>query len=101
MREPAYGKQNQVHPLTFCRQRDTRLLSSDFQAGDVLIFSMFTLHGSLENNSPAGQVRLSCDVRYQPAADPAVDGRYFGPSPTGSKGGGYADMRGARPLADS
>ena len=62
---------------------------------------MFTLHGSLENNSPAGQARLSCDVRYQPAADPAVDGRYFGPSPTGSKGGGYADMRGARPLADS
>ncbi|MFP6673362.1 MAG: phytanoyl-CoA dioxygenase family protein [Pirellulaceae bacterium] len=101
IQQAAYGKQNQVHPLTFCRQRDTRLLSSDFQAGDVLIFSMFTLHGSLENNSTAGQVRLSCDVRYQPAADPATDGRYFGPSPTGSKGGGYADMRGARPLADS
>jgi len=101
IQQAAYGKQNQVHPLTFCSQRNTRLLSSDFQAGDVLIFSMFTLHGSLENNSPVGQVRLSCDVRYQPAADPATDGRYFGPAPTGSKGGGYADMRGARPLADN
>ena len=101
IQQAAYGKQNQVHPLTFCSQRNARLLSSDFQAGDVLIFSMFTLHGSLENNSLVGQVRLSCDVRYQPAADPATDGRYFGPSPTGSKGGGYADMRGARPLADS
>lgn len=101
IQQSAYGKQNLVHPLTFCRQRNTRLLSSDFQAGDVMIFSMLLLHGSLDNSSPTGKVRLSCDVRYQPAADPANDERYFGPSPTGSKGGGYADMRGARPLAGS
>ncbi|HIA18855.1 MAG TPA: hypothetical protein EYN70_05450 [Planctomycetaceae bacterium] len=101
IQQAAYGKQNLVHPLTFCRQRDTRLLSSDFHAGDVMIFSMLLLHGSLDNNSSVGRVRLSCDVRYQPAADPANDDRYFGPSPTGSKGGGYADMRGARPLAES
>lgn len=101
IQQAAYGKQNQVHPLTFCRQRNTRLLSSNFRAGDVLIFSMFTLHGSLENSSAVGQVRLSCDVRYQPAADPATDERYFGASPKGAKGGGYADMRGAKPLAGS
>ena len=99
IQQAAYGKQNLVHPLTFCRQRNTRLLSTDFQAGDLVIFSMFLLHGSIDNNSPVGQVRLSCDVRYQPAADPTDDGRYFGESPTGSKGGGYADMRGAMPLA--
>ena len=99
VQQAAYGKQNLVHPLTFCRQRNTRLLSTDFQAGDLMIFSMFLLHGSIDNNSPVGQVRLSCDVRYQPASDPTDDGRYFGESPTGSKGGGYADMRGAMPLA--
>ena len=99
IQQAAYGKQNLVHPLTFCRQRNTRLLSTDFQAGDLLIFSMVLMHGSIDNNSPVGQVRLSCDVRYQPAADSTNDERYFGESPTGSKGGGYADMRGAMPLA--
>ena len=78
-----------------------RLLSTDFEAGDVVVFSGFTLHGSLDNNSPDERVRLSCDVRYQPAADPHTDERYFGVDPKGSKGGGYADMRGAKPLRRS
>ena len=69
-----------------------------FQAGDLLVFNMLTLHGSLDNQSPLGRVRLSCDVRYQPAEDPHDDPRYFGPRPAGSKGGGYGDMRGAQPL---
>ena len=58
---------------------------------------MFTMHGSLENHSPRGRVRLSCDVRYQPAADP-IDPRYFGPDPGGTFGGGYGELNGAKPL---
>jgi ectoine hydroxylase-related dioxygenase (phytanoyl-CoA dioxygenase family) len=55
--------------------RGARLLSTHFQPGDLLVFSGFMLHGSLDNRSPDGRVRLSVDVRYQPAADPADDPR--------------------------
>ena len=86
--------------IPFVRQRGARLISTDFRAGDLLVFGMFTLHGSLDNHSPIGRVRLSCDVRYQPAADPNDDARYFGPDPNGSQGGGYGDMKGAKPLTE-
>ncbi|REJ76818.1 MAG: hypothetical protein DWQ29_15485 [Planctomycetota bacterium] len=95
----AYDAVNVTDPVTFCRERGVRLLSTDFRAGDVFIFGGFTLHGSLDNNSAVGRVRLSCDVRFQPADDPCDDPRYFGDDPRGSKGGGYGDMRGAQPLA--
>lgn len=94
----AYDAQNALHPVDLAIQRDVRLLSSEYRAGDVVIFHGFTLHGSLDNTSTDDRVRLSCDVRYQPATDPHSDERYFGPDPKGSQGGGYADMRGARPL---
>ncbi|MEZ4709416.1 MAG: phytanoyl-CoA dioxygenase family protein [Caldilineaceae bacterium] len=44
-----------------------RWLSTDFRAGDVLCFTMHTLHGALDNNSPIGKCRLTSDTRYQPA----------------------------------
>jgi len=94
----AYDKQNETDPITLVTARGTRLLSSGFQAGDLVVFSGFLLHGSLDNRSPIGRVRLSCDVRYQPAADPADDERYFGENPLGSSGGGYGAMKGAKPL---
>lgn len=84
-------------PIAFARKRNVRLLSEEFGTGDVLIFGMNTLHGALDNHSPVGRVRLSCDVRYQPAADPK-DERYFGPHPTGQSGNGYGDMTSSRPL---
>lgn len=95
----AYAKQNEIHPVDLAIERDVRLLTTEFQAGDLLVFNMLALHGSLDNRSSVGRVRLSCDVRYQPAGDPDDDPRYFGPRPCGSKGGGYGDMRGAQPLA--
>ncbi|MDA0835448.1 MAG: phytanoyl-CoA dioxygenase family protein [Planctomycetota bacterium] len=79
-------------------ERNTRILSTNFLAGDVIIFSMFTMHGSLDNHSSAGRVRLSVDVRYQPAADPHDDPRFFGPNPTGAKGGSYGEQKAAQPL---
>lgn len=84
-------------PVAFALARGCRLLTADFEAGDILVFDMFTLHGSLDNQSPVGRVRLSCDVRYQPAADP-LDPRYFGPDPGGTFGGGYGELNGAKPL---
>lgn len=96
----AYDAINQTDPMTLIQQRNTRLLSTEFRAGDLVVFNGFTMHGSLDNISPNGQVRLSCDVRFQPAADPADDERYFGTDPLGSNGGGYGDMRAAKPLTE-
>ena len=84
----------------FAASRDCRLLTADFRAGDVCVFGMFTLHGSLDNHSAIGRVRLSCDVRYQPAAEP-IDPRYFGPNPGGTTGAGYGELNGAKPLTQA
>jgi ectoine hydroxylase-related dioxygenase (phytanoyl-CoA dioxygenase family) len=85
--------------VQFIEERGSRLLTADFQAGDLVVFSMFCLHGSLDNHSPLGRVRLSCDVRWQPAADP-IDERYFGPNPKGTTGAGYGELNGAKPLTE-
>jgi hypothetical protein len=84
----------------FAASRDCRLLTADFRGSDVCIFGMFTLHGSLDNHSPIGRVRLSCDVRYQPAAEP-TDPRYFGANPGGTTGAGYGELNGAKPLTQA
>jgi len=49
--------------------------TADFGPGDLVIFGMRTLHMSTANQTD--RVRLSCDVRWQPAAH-AVDERYVG-----------------------
>lgn len=86
--------------ITVARNRGTRLLTTHFHPGDAIIFSMTLMHGSLDYHSPEGRVRLSCDVRFQPEADP-TDPRYFGPHPTGTTGAGYGELNGAKPLVDS
>ena len=84
-------------PVAFAEERGCRLLTADFAAGDILVFDMRTLHGALDNRSAQGRVRLSCDVRYQPSAEP-LDPRYFGSDPGGTFGGGYGELNGAKPL---
>ena len=74
-----------------------RLLTADFRAGDLCLFGMFTLHGSVDNASPAGRVRLSVDTRWQ-AADQPMDERWAGPDPKGHGGKGYGALGSARPL---
>ena len=49
--------------------------TADFEPGDVLTFSMLTLHMSTTNTT--GRARISADVRWQPACEP-VDPRYVG-----------------------
>lgn len=55
-----------------------RRASAPFQAGDIMIFGMYLMHGSLDN-MPA-RFRLSCDTRYQ-LADAEVDWRHMGEPP--------------------
>ena len=56
-----------------------RWLTGDYRAGDLLTFSMHTAHLGLDNN--ANRIRLSCDIRYQPASEPA-DPRWIGADPS-------------------
>jgi ectoine hydroxylase-related dioxygenase (phytanoyl-CoA dioxygenase family) len=63
--------------------------SANFEAGDVVIFGMHTLHGSLDNTTD--EVRVSCDTRYQPAHE-AVDDRWVGSPPAGHDRWPYATL---------
>jgi ectoine hydroxylase-related dioxygenase (phytanoyl-CoA dioxygenase family) len=83
--------------IDFARSRGTRLLTADFRAGDVILFGMYLLHGSLDHRDAGGTVRVSTDLRWQPARLPA-DPRYFGAEPTGTTGAGYGELNGAKPL---
>ena len=51
------------------------LTSEEYKMGDALIFTMDTVHASLDNQTDF--VRLSTDTRYQRASDP-VDERWVG-----------------------
>jgi hypothetical protein len=62
------------------RRLGGRWLTADFKAGDALIFSVFTVHTSLDNHS--NTIRLSSDTRYQLASEP-VDERWVGEKPIG------------------
>ena len=55
-------------------------LTTDFEAGDLLLFTMHTMHCSLDNESPNNRIRLTLDTRYQPASEPA-DERWIGSDP--------------------
>lgn len=83
--------------ISFAQSRGTRLLTRDFAAGDIALFGMYTAHGSLDNHSPINRVRLSCDLRWQPASLP-LDDRYFGDPPKGTTGASYGELNGAKPL---
>ncbi len=96
-RDPSRPGYVEESPLALAERYGRRLLSAEFAAGDILVFGMFLLHGSCDNVSPQRRVRLSCDVRYQPAAD-ARDPRWFGAPPLGHGGKSYAGLSSARPI---
>ena len=64
---------------------------------NVVVFTMLTLHGTLDNVSERGRVRLTCDVRFQPECE-GRDPRYFGSDPSGTTGAGWGELNGAKPL---
>ena len=55
-----------------------RWLTAEYEMGDLLIFSMHTLHASSDNRS--NKVRISSDSRYQLAGQPQ-DERWIGDDP--------------------
>jgi ectoine hydroxylase-related dioxygenase (phytanoyl-CoA dioxygenase family) len=55
-----------------------RWVTANYRMGDVVIFHIYTLHGSTDNVSD--RIRISTDTRYQ-AADQAVDERWIGAEP--------------------
>lgn len=68
------------NPVRLRARLGGRWLSAAFRAGDLLTFSMYTVHASLDNHS--NQIRLSSDTRYQLASEPA-DERWVGERPPG------------------
>lgn len=69
-----------TNPVKLQKRLDARWLSADYKAGDVLLFTMKTVHGALDNRSPEGRCRLSSDTRYQIASEP-LDERWNGTKP--------------------
>ena len=67
-------------PIEIADRFGGRWATTNFRAGDVLVFSMHILHASLANTS--GKFRLSTDARYQLASEP-FDERWIGESPMG------------------
>ncbi len=67
-------------PAELRRGMKGRWLTSEFKAGDVVIFEMYLVHGGLDNHSKS--FRLSTDSRYQLASEP-VDERWVGENPPG------------------
>ena len=64
--------------LTAPSELGGRWLSADFEIGDVVIFGMYTMHASADNQSD--RIRISSDSRYQLASEP-VDERWIGADP--------------------
>lgn len=67
-------------PVELRNQLGGRWLTANYRAGDLLVFSIYTLHASLDNQSE-NQLRVSTDTRYQLASEP-VDERWIGENPT-------------------
>lgn len=77
-------------PLEMVERFGGQWRTAEFQMGDVLLFGMFTLHGSTNNTS--NRYRLSSDTRYQPAAD-RVDERWVGKNPIAHYAWGKGDNK--------
>ena len=60
------------------QELNSRWLTTDYQLGDLLVFSMYTMHASMDNHT--NRLRLSTDTRYQLASEP-VDKRWIGEDP--------------------
>ena len=67
-------------PADLQRQLGLPWSTAEYRAGDLLTFSIQTVHCSLDNHSD--RIRLSSDSRYQLASDP-IDERWIGDEPIG------------------
>jgi len=77
-----------TNPYSLREHLGGRWLTTEYRMGDLLMFSLRTVHASLDNQSP--YFRFSSDTRYQPGSEP-IDGRWIGENPIGH---GLAAKRG-------
>ena len=77
-----------LDPIAARAELGLRWLTTDYAMGDLLIFSMYTMHASMDNLT--SRIRLSTDTRYQLASEP-VDERWIGENPIAH---GLASKRG-------
>ncbi len=68
------------NPYTLRSKLGGRWLTTEYSMGDVVIFNMFLVHGSVENQT--NRIRLSSDSRYQLASE-SIDERWVGENPVG------------------
>ncbi len=99
-RDPSRPGHIEESPITLARRKASKFLTAEFNLGDCLVFGMFTVHGSFDNNSETGLIRLSCDTRFQPAAD-QMDERFSGSNPPAHNGLGYGCLSASRPLTET
>jgi len=66
------------NPFSLREKLGGRWLSAEYNMGDLLMFRMDTVHGSLDNQTD--YLRLSTDTRYQLASEP-IDERWVGENP--------------------
>jgi len=96
-RDPSRPGHLHEHPVDLAESAGSRLLTTAFRSGDCMVFSMFTAHAAFDNGSRGGRVRVSCDTRFQPAADP-MDERFAGANPPAHNGKGYGCLSAAQPM---
>lgn len=96
-RDPSRPGHMHEHPADLAVAHGTQLLTTAFQPGDCMVFGMFTAHAAFDNGSRSGRVRVSCDTRFQPAAEP-MDERFAGPNPPAHGGKGYGCLAAAQPM---
>jgi len=66
------------NPVKLRQNLGGRWLTANFRAGDLLTFTIYTVHSSTDNQTR--ELRLSTDSRYQLASDP-IDERWIGENP--------------------
>lgn len=77
-------------PMEIVEKFGGQWATTEFYAGDIILFGMHTMHASTTNLT--NRFRLSCDVRFQPASEPA-DKRWIGDNATGHTVHGNQPLR--------
>lgn len=67
-----------LDPFELMDEYGGRLETTGFEAGDVLVFTMYTPHMSLANKT--NRIRVSTDIRFQLESEP-LDMQYMGEDP--------------------
>ena len=57
-------------PAGFGRSYNRRWLVSDYEAGDIVLHSPYTIHASTVNHDPNHVIRLATDLRFVDSSRP-------------------------------